>query len=654
MGLSPEPRSSRWAAAATRGARRCVFVVDLVTGAGRGLLIAPLYGIAPLVAASTWQSDVSDRVRSPARSSAAGRRSPSREISSTTIDEMDTTNGAVFVFTVALLGCSPAAPRSCARRREAAAARARLLAEVGELLSTAQDPAARLAAVAAAAVPAVADRCTIDLTAPGGEPERAAAGPATARRPRSSRRSPASRGGAAPEASRSELVVPLEARGVRLGALELGIDGSGRRFGAEDRALAEELARRCSVALDNARLVAEARTAEGELLRGLRAARRDLRARPGRPRGPRPRPALRAHQRPHGRDQRPAAPRSTSGARSPRSSPRSRPSRPTCAACSTGGEPLTELEVAGTTAAAPGVDREWIVSYWPVRRRDDHRVVGVGAVVFEVTERRAAERALREQTARYESLLLALSQVGEAMVVARRRRPRRVREPRLRGDLRLHAPRSSRRCRRSSTSSSRSSARTPASAHGCGFAGRGGPGNQLTIRHRDGHRDPDGGRRRAARGRRPPPDGRRRPRRHGACPRARPSASGSCTAPPSWPRRAPPSTRCSTRSATLDALARLSVRELADTCVILLGGSVGAIRRVATRRARPGGRGTPGGARRALPVRRPPLAPAARRARHRPRAPRRASRRGRHPARGRAPPRAGRRSSRPSARCSCR
>ena len=76
------------------------------------------------------------------------------------------------------------------------------------------------------------------------------------------------------------------------------------------------------------------------------------------------------------------------------------------------GEPLTELEVAGATAAAPGVDREFIVSYWPVRRRDDHRVVGVGAVVFEVTERRAAERAAHEQTARYESLLLALSEVG--------------------------------------------------------------------------------------------------------------------------------------------------------------------------------------------------------------------------------------------------
>ena len=37
--------------------------------------------------------------------------------------------------------------------------------------------------------------------------------------------------------------------------------------------------------------------------------------------------------------------------------------------------------------------------------------------MFEVTERRAAERALRTQTDRYETLLTALSEVGEGMVV---------------------------------------------------------------------------------------------------------------------------------------------------------------------------------------------------------------------------------------------
>ncbi len=55
----------------------------------------------------------------------------------------------------------------------------------------------------------------------------------------------------------SYMCVPLTARGRTLGALTLVSAGSGRRFGAADLALAEELARRAGLALDNARLFAE-------------------------------------------------------------------------------------------------------------------------------------------------------------------------------------------------------------------------------------------------------------------------------------------------------------------------------------------------------------------------------------------------------------
>ena len=79
------------------------------------------------------------------------------------------------------------------------------------------------------------------------------------------------------------------------------------------------------------------------------------------------------------------------------------------------GVPEVEVELSGETPARPGVEREWVASYWPVR--SDGAPVGVGTVVFEVTERRAAERALRTQTDRYETLLTALSEVGEGMVV---------------------------------------------------------------------------------------------------------------------------------------------------------------------------------------------------------------------------------------------
>ena len=81
------------------------------------------------------------------------------------------------------------------------------------------------------------------------------------------------------------------------------------------------------------------------------------------------------------------------------------------------GRPSTGVEVRGETPAQPGLEREWVASYWPVRATPGGDLIGVGAVVFDVTDRRAAERALRTQTDRYETLLEALSEVGEGMVV---------------------------------------------------------------------------------------------------------------------------------------------------------------------------------------------------------------------------------------------
>jgi PAS domain S-box-containing protein len=68
------------------------------------------------------------------------------------------------------------------------------------------------------------------------------------------------------------------------------------------------------------------------------------------------------------------------------------------------GMPVSEAEIGGA-------GRRWVVSYWPVPP------AGVGVVLFDVTGRRVAERALREQTDRYEALLHALSDVGEGLVV---------------------------------------------------------------------------------------------------------------------------------------------------------------------------------------------------------------------------------------------
>jgi len=61
--------------------------------------------------------------------------------------------------------------------------------------------------------------------------------------------------------ARSYMIVPLRARGNTLGAVTFVASHSGRRYGPEDLALAEDLCQRASLAIDNARLFGESRRA---------------------------------------------------------------------------------------------------------------------------------------------------------------------------------------------------------------------------------------------------------------------------------------------------------------------------------------------------------------------------------------------------------
>ena len=60
---------------------------------------------------------------------------------------------------------------------------------------------------------------------------------------------------------RSAMIVPLVARGRTLGAITFATSDSGQRYGLSDLALAEDLARRAALAVDNARLYREAQDA---------------------------------------------------------------------------------------------------------------------------------------------------------------------------------------------------------------------------------------------------------------------------------------------------------------------------------------------------------------------------------------------------------
>jgi PAS domain S-box-containing protein len=63
------------------------------------------------------------------------------------------------------------------------------------------------------------------------------------------------------------------------------------------------------------------------------------------------------------------------------------------------GEPILNLEVSGTNQAQPGVERNWLVSYYP-HKDTNNQVLGINVMVQEVTARKQAEAALREANRR--------------------------------------------------------------------------------------------------------------------------------------------------------------------------------------------------------------------------------------------------------------
>jgi signal transduction histidine kinase len=179
---------------------------------------------------------------------------------------------------------------------EAAERRLRFIAEAGTALSESLDYHTTVAAIVDLAVPFIADWCAVDIVESPGVIRRlavAAADPSKEAVARALEAYPpawsASTGAArvirtgraelyehdpAPPHDatvrdeqhralleqlglRSRMIVPMIARGKTCGALSFGAGESGRRYTLEDLALAEELARRAALAMENARLYQE-------------------------------------------------------------------------------------------------------------------------------------------------------------------------------------------------------------------------------------------------------------------------------------------------------------------------------------------------------------------------------------------------------------
>ncbi|TMA58232.1 MAG: PAS domain S-box protein [Deltaproteobacteria bacterium] len=193
---------------------------------------------------------------------------------------------------------------------EAAERRAAFLAEGERLLASSLDLDTTLSTLARLAVPELADWCSVDVLETDGSVRRIAVAHADPSRAEIARqlqvyppdpagrhpRSRVLRTGRAeliPEITEAELaavaaspehfevmrrlgyrscmIVPLVARGRSLGALTFVTAESGRRYGAPDLSLAQELAARAALAVDNARLYREAQEALGQAERANRA-----------------------------------------------------------------------------------------------------------------------------------------------------------------------------------------------------------------------------------------------------------------------------------------------------------------------------------------------------------------------------------------------
>ncbi|MCY7383180.1 MAG: PAS domain-containing protein, partial [Microcoleus sp. CAN_BIN18] len=78
--------------------------------------------------------------------------------------------------------------------------------------------------------------------------------------------------------------------------------------------------------------------------------------------------------------------------------------------------PVEQLEVSGTSSAQPGVERDWLLSLYPLKAEDD-RVLGVNVTVHEITHRKAAKKEIQRLNQELERRVDELQSILDAVPV---------------------------------------------------------------------------------------------------------------------------------------------------------------------------------------------------------------------------------------------
>ncbi|MCC3474016.1 MULTISPECIES: PAS domain S-box protein [unclassified Microcoleus] len=202
----------------------------------------------------------------------------------------------------------------------------------------------------------------------------------------------------------SHACVPLKARGRVMGAITCFTSKLGRRYSAEDMAMLEDLAYRVAIALDNARLYAEAQQALAQTSQSFALIDSLLEASPlaicfldremrfirinqvlaelnGLP----------AEQH-LGQDYRQLLPESAAEF------------APIIQQVLETGEPVLNVEVSGEHGGRPGYFGYWLANYYPVKN-ERGEIIGAGIIIADVTAAKQTELALRESEMRFRSVV---------------------------------------------------------------------------------------------------------------------------------------------------------------------------------------------------------------------------------------------------------